>query len=130
MLTYPFHFISDKGDQFPSDVKIDPKKDVCIIPYSSGTSGTAKGVVLSHYNLVACLVQGHHPEVFPKEQKLGSMLAVLPFYHAFGMIILLASGLHNGSQIVTLSRFEPNSFLKAIQDYRVMKCIMAQSDII
>lgn len=54
------------------------------------------------------------------------MLAVLPFYHAFGMIILLASGLHHGSQIVILSRFEPQAFLKAIQDYKVVKVYVYQ----
>lgn len=56
----------------------------------------------------------------PQEQKSTCMLAALPFY-AFGMIILLSSGLHHGSQLVTLPRFEPTSFLKTIQDYKVMK---------
>ncbi|EDV22035.1 uncharacterized protein TRIADDRAFT_29779 [Trichoplax adhaerens] len=111
--------ISDSGDQFPTNVQINPKKDICILPYSSGTTGVAKGVMLSHYNLVACLQQGHHEAVKPEDLKRVPVLAVLPFYHAFGMIILLASGLRDGAQIVTLPRFEPNSFLKAIQDCKV-----------
>ena len=49
--------LQDDGSLFPSDVEINAKEDVALIPYSSGTTGLPKGVMLTHYNLLANLAQ-------------------------------------------------------------------------
>ena len=109
--------LSEDGAAFSDDVKIDPKKDVVALPFSSGTTGVSKGVMLTHYNLIAevriLFKDG------PPLEDVGVVLNVLPLYHIYGLAIIMAGRLHVGSKIVLLSRFEPNTFLRAIQDYKV-----------
>lgn len=47
----------DDGTMYPSDVVVNPKEDVAIIPYSSGTTGLPKGVMLTHFNIIANVLQ-------------------------------------------------------------------------
>jgi acyl-CoA synthetase (AMP-forming)/AMP-acid ligase II len=90
--------------------------DACAaLPYSSGTSGLSKGVILTHRNIVSNIfqvLQAKPPTVRPV------MLAYLPMFHIYGLAVSLHS-LTVGGTAVTLPRFEPQPFLKAIQDYRV-----------
>ena len=57
-------------------------------------------------------------DVFPDREKT-ILLTLLPFYHIYALMVMLGAALRIGSKQVLLSRFEPNSFLKAIQDYKV-----------
>ena len=63
-------------------IPIDPRADLLMLPYSSGTTGRAKGVMLSHYNAVAMLTQ---LEPLAPDLTGRSSLAVLPFFHAYGL---------------------------------------------
>ena len=96
-------------------VSIDPATDVAVLPYSSGTTGLAKGVMLTHRNLVANLVQ---IDVLERSD-LSTFVAVLPFFHIYGMTVIMNVGLMRGITIVTLPRFELESFLKVLQDWPV-----------
>ena len=49
--------LEDDGKAFPWHVQIDPLSDILVLPYSSGTTGLPKGVMLTHYNVVSNLVQ-------------------------------------------------------------------------
>eukprot|EP00667_Euglena_gracilis_P012419 EG_transcript_12755 len=105
-------------------VLIRPKEDVAILPYSSGTTSLPKGVRLSHYNLIANVCQQSHPGVFgygPGEV----MLALLPFFHIYGMSVLMCNGIFNGVELVTLPRFEPETFLQTLERHRVTVLLLA-----
>ena len=85
------------------------------LPYSSGTSGLSKGVILTHRNIVSNIFQVLQARPPPECPVL---LAYLPMFHIYGFAVSLHS-LTVGGLGVTLPRFEPQPFLKAIQDYRV-----------
>ncbi|EDV23262.1 uncharacterized protein TRIADDRAFT_58361 [Trichoplax adhaerens] len=108
--------IRDDGSRFPSFVKINSKTDICVLPYSSGTTGVSKGVMISHYNLVANLEQTRPVRI--RNRKNNCSLAVLPFYHIYGMVVIMSSCLRYGNHCVTLPGFEPKSFLRTIEKYK------------
>ncbi|MFN8483556.1 MAG: 4-coumarate--CoA ligase family protein [Anaerolineae bacterium] len=101
-------------------VAIDPKNDLVVLPYSSGTTGLPKGVMLSHYNLVANLMQIEGMTV-GEVQFNGSdtMLGLLPFYHIYGMVCIMNTGLALGATVVTMPRFDMEPFLQTIQNYKI-----------
>src|SRR6185437_13824285 len=85
------------GNDEPPDVPIDARRDLAILPYSSGTTGLPKGVMLTHYNLVANVLQTAATE--PNLSEDSRLLAVLPFYHIYGQVVVLYMGLHLGATI-------------------------------
>lgn len=87
-----------------------------MLPYSSGTTGKAKGVMLSHRNAVAMLSQ---LEFLAPDVRGRISLAVLPFFHSYGMQILMNGTLRRGTTCVTMQRFDFPQFLRLIQDYRI-----------
>ncbi len=102
-------------DTDPPPVAIDPAVDLAALPYSSGTTGLAKGVMLTHRNLVANLQQIDATEL----PDLPAMVGVLPFFHIYGMTVIMNLGLLRRATIVTLPRFELESFLKVLQDWPI-----------
>ena len=109
--------LSDDGAAFPKNVKINPKEDVLSLPFSSGTTGVSKGVMITHYNFIAQIRLLFKDG--PPLEDMATVINVLPFFHIYGLAIILGGRLYLGSRLVVLSRFEPYTFLKAIQDYKV-----------
>jgi acyl-CoA synthetase (AMP-forming)/AMP-acid ligase II len=98
------------------EVPIDPRQDVALLPYSSGTLGTPKGVMLTHYNLTALLQQ--IAPLLP-DRTDHRVLGFLPFFHIFGLQVLMNNTLRHGITCVTMPRFDFELFLRLIQDYRI-----------
>ncbi len=96
--------------------EIDAATDVVAMPYSSGTTGLPKGVMLTHRNLVANLAQSE--SVLAMSQ--GDVaVAVLPFFHIYGMQVLMNGVLFVGASAVTMPRFDLENFLRIIEEHRV-----------
>ena len=92
--------------------------DTAALLYSSGTTGLSKGVVLSHLNIIASAIQINSDAVLLGENDL-SFFVVIPFFHVYGLSVILFAQLQRGNTIVTMPRFDFVDMLKAIQDYHV-----------
>jgi 4-coumarate--CoA ligase len=96
-------------------VAIDPATHLAALPYSSGTTGRAKGVMLTHANLIANICQNE--QVLP-QTTAETVPAVLPFFHIYGMNVILNGTLKARGTLITLPRFDLADFLRVIQDRR------------
>ncbi|MGI9210517.1 MAG: AMP-binding protein, partial [Rhodococcus sp. (in: high G+C Gram-positive bacteria)] len=95
------------------DVSFDPATHLAVLPYSSGTTGRPKGVMLTHRNLVANVCQSNpRMGIGPQDR----VLAVLPFFHIYGMTVLLNAALSNRAALVTMPKFDLVEFLGLIAD--------------
>ncbi|MDX6444854.1 MAG: hypothetical protein QOH71_1928 [Blastocatellia bacterium] len=95
---------------------INPSEDVVALPYSSGTTGLPKGVMLTHYNLVAMLRQLETAAVVRTGDRL---ICVVPCYHVYGFHVVVNLALRTGATVVTLPRFDLEDFLEALQKYEI-----------
>ena len=100
------------------DPDIDPAGDLAVLPYSSGTTGLPKGVMLTHRNLVANLCQ--IDAAFPISDE-DTLIGVLPFFHIYGMTVIMNQGLRSGATIVTMPRFDLEGFLDLLEKHKVTR---------
>ena len=111
------------GAEAPSvQVDIDPAEDLVTLPYSSGTTGLPKGVMLTHRNLVANVSQTRPLIDLQGGERI---IAVLPFFHIYGLTVLMNQGLQWGATVVTLPRFDLEDFLRTIQDHKITRAFVA-----
>jgi acyl-CoA synthetase (AMP-forming)/AMP-acid ligase II len=105
-----------KHDGRAPQADINPREDVVALPYSSGTTGLPKGVMLTHYNLVAMLRQLETAAVLHAGDRV---ICVVPCYHVYGFHVVMNLGLRVGATVVTLPRFDLEDFLSALQKYAI-----------
>jgi acyl-CoA synthetase (AMP-forming)/AMP-acid ligase II len=104
------------NDGVPPEVSIDPKTDLVALPYSSGTTGLSKGVMLTHENLSSNMVLSETINPLADDDV---MVGVLPFFHIYGMVLILNLAVYRGVTLVTMPRFDLEQFLQLVQDYKI-----------
>jgi acyl-CoA synthetase (AMP-forming)/AMP-acid ligase II len=99
-------------------VPVDVDDHTVVLPYSSGTTGLPKGVMLTHRNLVANIEQIQHAIQYADDEVA---LAALPFFHIYGMQVLMNGLLANGVTIVSMPRFDMVEALQAVQELKITR---------
>jgi long-chain acyl-CoA synthetase len=98
------------------EVKIDPREDVAAIEYTGGTTGFPKGAMLSHYNLVANVIQN---ATFLGWTENDVIVGLLPFYHSWGACTCMNSPIYAGAKVVTMPRYDADTLLESIEKDKV-----------
>jgi long-chain acyl-CoA synthetase len=114
------HWLQDllkKHPPQPPAVSIDPHADIAVLPYTGGTTGNPKGVMLTHYNLVAAQAMGQATfSVF--EQGKEVILAFLPFFHIYGQVVIMLNGLCQGNLLVLFTSPDTEEILAAMERHQ------------
>ena len=110
----PFTRLLDESGTH-SRVTIDPT-DIVALPYSSGTTGLPKGVMLTHRNLVANILQVDASVHYLHD--CDTTIAFLPFFHIYGMVVIGLLGLWSGATLVVMPRFDLETYLQLVERHR------------
>ena len=105
----------------PEAVDVSPD-DLAALPYSSGTTGAMKGVMLTHRNLVANIEQNQGMAALGPDDAL---VALLPFFHIYGQTVVLNHGLAKGAKIVVLPRFDFDQMLDIVENHGITRLHVA-----
>ncbi|MFA9558670.1 long-chain-fatty-acid--CoA ligase [Evansella sp. AB-rgal1] len=114
---HSFVDVIEKGVAEEIELTINPKEDLALLQYTGGTTGPAKGVMLTHYNLV---VNTQQCQVWMYDMKEGEevILAALPFFHVYGMTTVMNLSIRLGFKMIIMPKFEPKDILKAIEKHK------------
>jgi acyl-CoA synthetase (AMP-forming)/AMP-acid ligase II len=99
----------------PEEVEVDPL-DLAVLPYSSGTTGLMKGVMLTHRNLVANIEQAWSSMPIGDDDVL---VGLLPYFHIYGQTVVLNLGLAKGATIVNMARYDLDQLLAVVEEHGV-----------
>ncbi|XP_022867626.1 4-coumarate--CoA ligase 2-like [Olea europaea var. sylvestris] len=116
-----FHFseLTQTDENSIPSVNVHPD-DMVVLPFSSGTTGFPKGVMLTHKNLVTCVsqqVDGENPTLCVQPEDL--TICVLPLFHVYSLITVMLCTLRVGSAILIMQKFEINALMENVQKYKV-----------
>ncbi len=104
--------ILEKYPPTPPTFTVRPKDDVAVIVYTGGTTGLPKGVLLTHYNLVANAMQ--NAAWFGWSDK-DVIMGLLPFYHSWGGCTCINSPIYSGARVIILPRFDAEELLMRVE---------------
>lgn len=99
-------------------VVVDAENDIAVFQYTGGTTGIPKAAMLTHRNLVADVYMSRAIVGSAMKEGEERVLAVLPFFHSFGLTTTLNLALAFGCTLICIPRFEIKAVLKAIDKYR------------
>lgn len=114
-----FSAISEANEKDMPEVAIEPDDPVAL-PFSSGTTGLPKGVILTHKSLITSVAQqvdGENPNLHLTEEDV--VLCVLPMFHIFSLNSVLLNSLRVGAAVLIMHKFEIGALLDLIQRHRV-----------
>jgi long-chain acyl-CoA synthetase len=114
------HWLQDLLKKYPAQaprVEVDVHQDLAALPYTGGTTGNPKGVMLTHFNLAAAQAMGQAAfSVFEPGKEV--ILAFLPFFHIYGQVVIMLNGLCQGNLLVLFTSPDTEAILEAMQRYR------------
>ncbi|XP_057379477.1 uncharacterized protein LOC130701512 [Daphnia carinata] len=112
----------DSGDLFNENLDINVKEDIFLLPHSSGTSGLPKSVMLTHSNMSSNVMQFLEPggtnHQMATSNYQDTYICLLPFFHTYGITIIMNTGFETGAKLVTLPQFEIQTFFSAIDNHK------------
>jgi len=111
-----FQELIAQGSPGFANVPVDAKTDLASLPYTGGTTGHPKGVMLTHYSLIAAQVSGR--AAFPGfEEGREVIIAFLPFFHIYGQVVIMLNGLTMGSTLILFTTPQTEEIVEAINKY-------------
>ncbi len=125
--TIDFMTLIGQSKDSPICYVTDLKKDLALLQYTGGTTGTPKGAMISHYALANAALGAMHWYHFREDDVY---LGVTPFFHVMGQTVLMATPLVSGGRIVILTRFVPDVVARAVTHYRCTYWVGATTMII
>jgi acyl-CoA synthetase (AMP-forming)/AMP-acid ligase II/enoyl-CoA hydratase/carnithine racemase len=105
----------------PRSAEINPKNDVAVLPFSSGTTGLPKGVMLTHHNMVANAAQFASLSITTEQDVV---LSIPPLFHIYGITVVVNVIMANGSTVVTMPQFDLETMLTLLQKYRITQAFL------
>ncbi|MBI4490728.1 MAG: long-chain fatty acid--CoA ligase [Deltaproteobacteria bacterium] len=115
----PFAELCAEDGQRLIEVPINPQEDLALLLYTGGTTGAPKGAMLTHRNIVANTVQFAEWYAFEPGQE--TCISVLPMFHSGGMSGAMNVPLYSGATLLVMSRFNPVSVAKAVENFRATR---------
>jgi len=118
LLVYSFDELLEKNaESRPPKIAINAEEDLAVLQYTGGTTGTAKGAMLTHSNLVSNALA--FSAWIKSNAANETFLAALPLFHIYGMTTSMNVPINLAARIVLLHRFDPQTALENIQQRRV-----------
>uniref|UniRef100_A0A0D9VCV8 4-coumarate--CoA ligase n=1 Tax=Leersia perrieri TaxID=77586 RepID=A0A0D9VCV8_9ORYZ len=111
--------IGDLGEELAADEEVHPD-DVVALPYSSGTTGLPKGVMLTHRSLITSVAQqvdGENPNLYFSKDDV--LLCLLPLFHIYSLNSVLLAGLRAGSTIVIMRKFDLGALVDLVRKHNI-----------
>ena len=115
-LAVPFTDFIKRAKTPPQPVAITPSEDIAVLQYTGGTTGRSKGVMITHRNVLANVMQSY--EFFQDKTELGKdrCLTVIPLFHVFGMTSCMNLSIYTGAMSIILPKFNLEEVLQTIKD--------------
>jgi len=101
------------AEEFVEPAQINPKTDLALLQYTGGTTGRAKGVMLTHENLVANVIQCN-AWFYKSEAGEERFLGAVPFFHVYGMTVAMNLSIRMAGTLVMVPKFDVDLLLKTI----------------